>query len=150
MSLRGCLLNDHRAPRRQPADSGSPAARQRGWRTGWEASTARSPPLLSSAGARSPLGLIKPKDPLLLIDFLIINSVCPSISLRRRISPHHAEVLCAICGHRGTDEQISTTVIKNLTARVNLAVNCCVTGHIMHTLRHRLPINAPACTPTCA
>lgn len=58
-----------------------------------EVSAARSPPLLSSAGASSLLGLIKPTDPLLLIDFLIINSVCPSISLRRRISPNRAKVL---------------------------------------------------------
>lgn len=48
---------------------------------------------LSSAGESSLLGLIKPVDPLLLIDFLIINSVCPSISLRRQISPFRAEVL---------------------------------------------------------
>lgn len=47
----------------------------------------------SSAGESSLFGLIKPTDPLLLIDFLIINSVCPSISLRRQISPGRAEVL---------------------------------------------------------
>lgn len=58
-----------------------------------EASAVRSPPLLPSAGASSQLGLIKPADLLLLIDFLIINSVCPSISLRRRISPDRAQVL---------------------------------------------------------
>lgn len=53
-----------------------------------------SAPLRSSAGTSSQLGLIKPADPLLLIDFLIINSVCPSISLRCRISPSHAKALC--------------------------------------------------------
>lgn len=53
-----------------------------------------SSPLRSSAGASSLLGLIKPTDPLLLIDFFIINSVCLSISLRLRISPSHAKVLC--------------------------------------------------------
>ncbi len=132
------------------ADSGSAAARRGGCSRGWEESTACSP-LLSSAGASSPLGLIKPRDPLLLIDFLIINSVCPSISLRRRISPlSMLRCYCAICGHRDTDEQISTTLIKNLTARVNLALNCCVTGFIMHKLRHISTTNTPARAPTCA
>lgn len=53
-----------------------------------------SVPLRSSADTSSQLGLIKPADPLLLIDFLIINSVCPSISLRCRISCSHAKALC--------------------------------------------------------
>lgn len=72
--------------------SGSAAAMQR------EQHRRRGPlsssPPRSSAGTISQLGLIKPTDPLLLIDFLIINSVCPSISLRFRISPSQAKALC--------------------------------------------------------
>lgn len=52
-----------------------------------------SSPLRCSAGTSTQLGLLNPTDPLLLIDFLIINSVCPSISLRCRISPSHAKAL---------------------------------------------------------
>lgn len=81
------------------------------------APTTRSPPPVPSAGASSPL--IKPADLLLLIDFLIINSVCPSISLRRRISPDRAQVLLRrYLPESGCpcNQQISTTLIKSFTA----------------------------------
>lgn len=78
----------------KPSPGAVQAASRQRERSGHRLTDARSPPLLSSAGASSLLGLIKPTDPLLLIDFFIINSVCLSISLRLRISPSHAKVLC--------------------------------------------------------
>lgn len=72
--------------------------------------------------------LIKPADLLLLIDFLIINSVCPSISLRRRISPDCAQVL--LRGYLPTSanpgsQQISTTLIKSFTASAGFLDSPC-------------------------
>lgn len=57
--------------------------------------------LPSSADSSLLLGLIKPTDPLLLIDFLIINSVCPSISLRRRIRPSPPRGVSLLCADIG-------------------------------------------------
>lgn len=89
-------------------------------------SLSASCPLLPSAGASSPL--IKPADLLLLIDFLIINSVCPSISLRRRISPDRAQVLlrCYLpASGYPCSQQISTTLIKSFTASAGFLGSSC-------------------------
>lgn len=104
--------------------------------------------------------LIKPADLLLLIDFLIINSVCPSISLRRRISPDRAQVLlrCYLpASGYPASQQISTTLIKSVTASAGF-LGLVVSGFsllVMHVMQGVETgglgvVGAPASTPTCA
>lgn len=104
---------------------------------------------ISSSGCASPLlGLIRLMDPLLLIDFLIINSVCPSISLRRQISPCRAEVLLWYLSASGFRRAFIDHIDEK--PRGEFEGNCCVTGYVMRNLRHRLQMNTCVCLHACA
>lgn len=131
----------HPAGGPRTAHSAHSAASERRRAPAGRCSSARSPLLLPSVGANSLLGLIKPTDPLLLIDFLIINSVCPSISLRRWISPHRAEVLLLLSAGIGTPMKPMSTMLLKTIGSGEYNRKLLSYSRYMHSLRHGLPIN---------